>query len=47
MFLEGLRAYATPFCLAGYAASFAPTSLLRALLPLAERTAPLRAIVSP
>ncbi len=47
VFREGLRAYPNPFCLAGYAASFAPTPLLRALLPLAERTAPLRAVVSP
>ena len=47
VFLEGLRAYPNPFCLAGYAASFAPAALLRALLPLAERTAPLRARVSP
>lgn len=47
VFLEGLRAYPNPFCLAGYLASFAPPPLLRALQPLAERTAPLRAMVSP
>jgi glycosyltransferase involved in cell wall biosynthesis len=47
VFLEGLRAYPNPFCLAGYVASFVPQPLLRALLPLAERTARLRAIVSP
>lgn len=47
VFLEGLRAYPNPFCLAGWAASFVPPPLLRALLPLAERTGPLRAYVSP
>jgi hypothetical protein len=47
VFLEGLRSYPNPFCLAGYAASFAPRALLRAALPLAERTAPLRAMISP
>ena len=47
VFLEGLRAYPNPFCLAGYAASFAPRPLLRAVLPLAERTASLRAMISP
>lgn len=47
VFLEGMRAYPNPFCLAGYAASFAPKTLLRAVLPLAERTATLRAMISP
>jgi glycosyltransferase involved in cell wall biosynthesis len=47
MFLEGLRAWPNPFCLAGWLASFTPPRLLRALLPLAERSAPLRAMVSP
>jgi len=47
VFLEGLPADPNPFCLVGYAASFIPRSLLRAVLPLAERTAPLRALISP
>ena len=47
VFLGGLRAHPNPFCLAGYAASFVPAPLLRTFLPLAERTAPLRARVSP
>ena len=47
VFLEGLRAYPNAFCLAGYAATFVPAPLVRAFLPLAERTARLRAMVSP
>jgi glycosyltransferase involved in cell wall biosynthesis len=47
VFRAGLQAYPNAFCLAGYAASFAPQPMLRAVLPVAERTAALRAIVSP
>jgi glycosyltransferase involved in cell wall biosynthesis len=44
-FARGLQAFPNPFCVAGLAASLLPPSVLRAMLPLAERTEPLRALL--
>jgi glycosyltransferase involved in cell wall biosynthesis len=45
-FLRGLHAFPNPFCLAGLVVSLLPPSLLRTALPLAERTEPLRALLT-
>jgi glycosyltransferase involved in cell wall biosynthesis len=44
-FARGLQAFPNPFCVAGLAVSLLPSSVLRAILPLAERTESLRVLL--
>jgi glycosyltransferase involved in cell wall biosynthesis len=44
-FARGFKAFPNPFCLAGFVASLLPSPVLRAVLPLAERTESIRVLL--